>query len=170
MARRDVGANIGAKTGVTMMVSPLNGARTPTGRHAANSGGKPGRSGRKPDEFKRRLETVRDEKALPVLEEILGGTISYPLNGTCEHCGKVSRGPTQFGELLKLVPSVDARLRGVDLSMRYTAGLERVIRLEGGIDGTRQAFDAVKQTIRRVLAPDEADDLIAAIHADLKRL
>jgi hypothetical protein len=34
------------------MRSPLNGAETPTGAHPGNTGGKKGRSGRKPDAFK----------------------------------------------------------------------------------------------------------------------
>src|SRR5206468_3538797 len=99
----------------------------PVGAHAGNSGGKPGRSGRKSDEFKAKLEEIRDTKGLPVLEEIIGGTITYNLTGVCEHCKKESTGPANIADVLKLVPSVDSRLRGVDLSLRYTVGLEKVI-------------------------------------------
>lgn len=124
-----------------VMVSPLNGARSPTGAHPGNTGGKPGRSGRRPDAFKARLEAIRDEHGLPVLEEILGGA-AYP---------------------------PEARLRAVDLSMRYTLGLEKTIRLEGPFDVAR-AFDRMKDVIRRQLAPETAALIIDSIHEELRHL
>jgi hypothetical protein len=151
------------------MVSPLNGARCPTGAHPGNTGGLPGRSGRPADEFKAKLEGIRDAKGLPVLEEIISGTITYHLTGVCEHCKKESTGPANIADVLKLVPSVDSRLRGVDLSMRYTVGLEKVIRLEGP-HGIREAFEAIKATIRGRLAPDAATLLIDEIQTNLKTL
>lgn len=50
----------GKKTGTAnrLMVSPRSGAAIPTGAHPANTGGKPGRSGRKADEFKRRMAAL----------------------------------------------------------------------------------------------------------------
>jgi hypothetical protein len=134
-----------------------------------NSGGKPGRSGRPSDEFKAKLEGIRDTKGLPVLEEIIGGTVTYSLNGVCTYCGKTSIGPETLGDVLKLVPSVDSRLRGVDLTMRYSVGLEKTIRLEG-LHGIREAFEMIKTTIRGRLAPDAASLLIDDIQTNLKTL
>lgn len=131
--------------------------------------GHKGGGGRKRDEFKARLEAVRDEHALPVLEEILGGEIAYKLNATCEHCGKVSTGPSTIGEILRLTPTTDARLRAVDTALKFTLGLEKTVRLEG-LDGVREAFEAVKTAVRATLPPETANEVLVAIHGELKKL
>ena len=161
--------NTGKKTGNGVMQSPRSGAVVPTGAHPGNTGGKPGRSGRRSDAFKQRLEAIRDEKGMPVLEQVLDGAISYHLTGVCEHCGKTSTGPKKFEDVLKLLPSIDSRLRGVDLSLRYTAGLERVVRLEGAPD-IQRAFDALKAVVRQQLEPSAAAAMLAAMHESLKHL
>jgi hypothetical protein len=142
------------------------GARLPLGAHPGNTGGKPGRSGRKPDEFKELLAGIRDEAGLPLLEEILSGAITYKLNGECSHCGKISTGPDY--ESVK-VPSADVRARVLDMTMRYTVGLEKTIKLEG-VAGTQAAYETIKARIRATLAPDAAVSLIDAITTDLKEL
>ena len=48
------------KTAIKTATSPISGAKIPLGAHPGNTGGKPGRSGRPPDEFKRFLESIRD--------------------------------------------------------------------------------------------------------------
>lgn len=62
----------GKKTGKRTMVSPRSGAEVPTGAHARNTGGKKGRSGRKPDAFKQFLRDVLDSpEAREALERVL---------------------------------------------------------------------------------------------------
>lgn len=134
-----------------------------------NSGGKRGRSGRPSDDFKAKLERIRDAKSLPVLEEILGGTVTYKLNAVCAHCGKTSTGAGTLGDVIKLAPSIDAKLRGADLTMRYTVGIEKTIRLEG-LHGIREAFELIKARIRATLEPDAAALLIDDIQTSLKTL
>lgn len=55
-------AKTGAKSG--MMVSPRSGATIPTGAHPGNTGGKKGRSGRKPEAFTRFLARLRQSPEL----------------------------------------------------------------------------------------------------------
>lgn len=137
--------------------SPRNGYRLPLGAHPKNTGGKKGRSGRKPDAFKRALEEVRDAKGLRVLEAILDGSLEY---------GAL---PADLDPqtLAKLVPTPDARLRAMELLLRYTLPTEKVVRLEG-IQGAQTAFEVIKSRIRAKLAPDVADELIEDIHHALK--
>jgi hypothetical protein len=71
--------------------------------------------------------------------------------------------------VLKFAPSVDSRLRASDMTMRYTAGLEKVIRLEG-FPGVREAFESIKSSIRGRLATDVAASLVQAIQEDLRKL
>ena len=140
------------------------GALLPGGKRGHKGGG-----GRKRDAFKEQLERVRDEHGLPVLEGILGGEIAYKLNATCEHCGKVSTGPSTIGEVLRLAPTTDARLRAVEMALKYTLGLEKTVRLEG-LDGVREAFEAVKTAVRATLPPETANEVLVAIHGELKKL
>ena len=114
----------------------------PVGAHPWNTGGEKGRSGRRTDEFKAKLEAIRDESALPFLERVLAGKVKAP---------------------------VDSRLRCVDLALKYTAAQEKIVRLEGP-EGIQAAFDAIKATVRRQLAPDAAEALLHAMNADLGRL
>lgn len=59
------------KTADKTAVSPLNGARLPLGAHAGNTGGKPGRSGRKPNAFIDECERLTDAIALPKIAAYL---------------------------------------------------------------------------------------------------
>ena len=62
----------GKKTGNRTMVSPRSGAEVPTGNHSGNTGGKKGRSGRKPDAFKQFLrDSLDSEKARKAVETVL---------------------------------------------------------------------------------------------------
>lgn len=146
--------------------SPRNGNRLPIGAHPGNTGGKRKRSGRKPDAFRRALEDIRDEKGIGVLEQVLDGELAYTLCGVCEHCGKPSSGP-KLEELLKLVPSPDTRLRAAEMTMRYTVGSEKTIRLEG-IPGAQAALEVIKGRIRAKLAAAAAEELIEDIHHALR--
>jgi hypothetical protein len=149
-----------------MVVSPIDGATMPSGAHRGNTGGKKGHSGRRPDAFKQQLEQIRDEKGLDVLRDILGGEITYTLNGVCEHCGEQSTGPAAFEGVMKLVPSPETRLRASAMTMQYTIGLTKTIRLEG-IPGLAQSFDLIRSRIRFTLAPELAESLIDSITEDL---
>ena len=100
MARAETGKQPGRTPRKTSRAAPepsVNGGRLRTG-NPGDLGGKPGRSGRKTDAFKERLEAVRDEHSLPMLAEILGGEIRYPLKPVCEHCGRTSH-PERGGQL-----------------------------------------------------------------------
>lgn len=146
--------------------SPRTGYRLPVGAHPGNTGGKKGRSGRKPDEFRRALEEVRDVKGMNVLTQILDGEVTYTLRGACEHCGKASNGP-DMQALAKLIPSPDTRLRAVEHTLRFTLPTEKIVRLEG-LQGAQRAFEVIKTRIRARLAPPAAEELIEDIHQSLK--
>jgi len=56
----------------TARPSPINGQRLPVGAHPGNTGGKKGRSGRKPDEFKAMMRAlVSHDGAAKALQEIV---------------------------------------------------------------------------------------------------
>jgi hypothetical protein len=161
----------GAKTTgqpVGLMVSPLNGATCPTGAHPGNTGGKVGRSGRKPDEFREVLAAVRDERGLGVVEDILRGEIVYTLRGKCEKCGHEAEG-LEIIDPAKLVPSPDTRLRAAEITFKHTLPAEKVIRLEG-FPGVQRAFEVVKARIRAQLSPEVAERVIADIHEHMAGL
>ena len=62
----------GKKTGKRTMVSPRSGAEVPTGNHSGNTGGKKGRSGRKPAAYKQFLrDTLDSPEAREALEKVL---------------------------------------------------------------------------------------------------
>jgi hypothetical protein len=154
-----------AKSGT--MRSPRSGAVVRTGAHPANTGGKKGRSGRKPDAFKEQLAGIRDREGVALLRKLLKGEITYALKGRCTECGKESKGD----ELLRVTPSPDVRARALDMTMRYTVGLERVVRVElEGFRDVARAFDLIKTRIRSTLAPELAEALIDDIQQELRAL
>ncbi len=60
------------KTPELQAPSPLTGKQLPAGAHAGNSGGKPGRSGRKPAEYHQFLrDALSSDKAKQQIEEVL---------------------------------------------------------------------------------------------------
>lgn len=65
MTRRKTGKKTGKQA---VMTSPVNGAQTPTGAHPGNTGGKKGRSGRRPFAFtlfaQDVLESPKTKKAI----------------------------------------------------------------------------------------------------------
>jgi hypothetical protein len=147
---------------ITTMPSKIpqpHGGALHSGGTPGNTGGKPGRSGRKPDEFKRRLEQIRDERGLATLEAILNG---YTLRSACAQCGQPSS--DQLGDL---VPTIEARLRAAELTMRYTIGLTKTIKLDG-VRGVAEAFERIRSRIRASLAPEAAERLISDISDDLR--
>ena len=56
--------------------SPLNGAKIPLGAHAKNTGGKKGRSGRRPDELREMLRAIVERKGIPLLRRIVAGKLN----------------------------------------------------------------------------------------------
>jgi hypothetical protein len=131
------------------------------GAHPKNTGGKRCRSGRPPSEFKKKLEQIRDEQGLPVLEAILSGRIP---GGVCAHCGAEASSDAVCTE----VP-IDARLRAADMTLRYTIGLTKTIKLDG-VRGVAEAFEMIRSRIRVTLAPEQAERLISSIHEDLRKI
>lgn len=66
------GSNGKGKTAAKTAKSPKNGAEIPLGAHPGNTGGKKGRSGRKPDEFKALMrEAASNDRTLEALTAIL---------------------------------------------------------------------------------------------------
>ena len=61
----------GKKPGKGMMVSPRSGAEVPTGAHPQNTGGKPGRSGRKSIAFKTACAGIVNDNVLPKVREYI---------------------------------------------------------------------------------------------------
>ena len=61
----------GNKTGNGTMLSPRNGAVCPTGAHPGNTGGKPGRSGRKAKDFRQLCGEAVDKYARPKAAKVL---------------------------------------------------------------------------------------------------
>lgn len=62
----------GTKTAAKTMTSPLSGSTIPTGAHPKNTGGKKGRSGRKPDWLKKWCDNLlANPKCKKQVKEIL---------------------------------------------------------------------------------------------------
>jgi hypothetical protein len=80
------------KTGFKTAKSPKGGAELPLGAHPGNTGGKKGRSGRKPAAWKEACEkALQDANALPVLQEIISGDIM-------EEVGRDRKGEPIYGD------------------------------------------------------------------------
>ncbi len=60
--RAVAGEKTGNKTGSGTMRSPRSGSEIPTGAHPGNTGGKKGRSGRKPEAFKAMCQALASSK------------------------------------------------------------------------------------------------------------
>lgn len=130
------------------------------------AGGKPGNAGG--GRISERLLEMGDASA-DFIQKTRDGEITYTLNGVCSECGKQSKGPKEFGDLLKLIPSPDTRLRAAEIPLRYTIGRERVIRVEG-FPGAQQAFDVIRQRIRMKLGTQLAEELLEDIQLGLKEI
>ena len=64
------------KTGKKTAISPRSGAEIPVGAHPGNTGGKKGRSGRRPDTIKQLARTILDQnRLLEVVGQIALGRI-----------------------------------------------------------------------------------------------
>ncbi|MDP9176746.1 MAG: hypothetical protein M3O61_03610 [Gemmatimonadota bacterium] len=109
------------------------------------------------------------DRSVDLIEQMHAAEITYSLNAVCEHCGKTSKGPETFGDLLKVVPSPDARLRAAEIPLRYTLGRESIVRLEGFPDAQR-AFFTIEQVMRASLSEPVADSLMAQITESLRTM
>ena len=128
------------------------------------AGGKPGNAGG--GRLTERLFEMGEASA-DFIEQTRKGEITYTLNEVCEHCGKESTGPKTFGDLLKLIPSPDTRLRAAELPIRYTVGRERVIRVEG-FPGAQRVFDIIRSRIRQKLGSGLSEEMLEDIQLALK--
>ena len=128
---------------------------------ALNAGGSPGNrgGGRKPSAFKERLERIRDASAVALLEAVLSGRTPH---ATCEYCGREPS--NSFGEQ---APTIDARLRAAEMTMKYTIGLTKTIQLDG-VRGVAEAFERIRSRIRATLPQEAAERLISSIADDLR--
>lgn len=63
MVARKAPSKTRPKTAAKTARSPKNGAEIPLGAHPGNTGGKPGRSGRPPDEFKQMCQAMASREA-----------------------------------------------------------------------------------------------------------
>ena len=132
------------------MVSPLSGAVCPTGAHPGNTGGKPGRSGRPPNELRELFRTVLDD-GIDLVRDVIQGCATIVLNRVCEHCGKESTGPESIDDLLASVPTVDNRLRAVDTAAKYGLGE----RSEFSEDVVSQNVDAMLTAARSLMSEQD---------------
>jgi hypothetical protein len=130
--------------------------------------GLPGRSGRKSDAFREELAAIRDEEGLALLRQVLSGEVRYTLDAKCEHCGEISvrSDGEKNSTFASLHPSPDVRLRAAELTMKYTVGQEKTVRLEGFV-GAQSAFELIKMVLRAKLGPDQSAEVIADIHREL---
>ncbi|MDB4893566.1 MAG: hypothetical protein JWL61_5421 [Gemmatimonadetes bacterium] len=99
----------------------MNGAQIPLGAHPGNTGGKPGRSGRPPNELREAFRSVLPD-GIDLIHRVIMGEATITLRGKCEHCGEVSKGPTSMDEVLKSAPTVDNRLRAIAEASRFGLG------------------------------------------------
>lgn len=68
------------------------GAQLPLGAHPLNTGGKKGRSGRRPRELREALREGLDRFGVNLAADTLAGRVTYTLEGKCKHYGKKSGG------------------------------------------------------------------------------
>src|SRR5580704_8845020 len=83
------------KTAIKTAKSPRSGSEIPLGAHPGNTGGKKGRSGRKPIAFVQECSRIADEQVLPKVEALL--TASDPSTAewrwAAEYISKYSKSP-----------------------------------------------------------------------------
>jgi hypothetical protein len=130
------------------------------------AGGQPGNRGG--GRISERLLEMGDASA-DFIQRTRDGEITYFLRGICSECKKESKGPKEFGDLLKLIPSPDTRLRAAEIPIKYTIGREKTIRIEG-FRGAERAFSVVRQKIRQKLGTQLAEELIQDIILGLKEV
>ena len=141
---------------------PRRGPQFQKGPDRRRGHGLKGRSGRKPDAFRKALQEIRDTAGLDVVREILAGKVTYVRTGLCGHCRTETHEETAIA-----IPSSDTRLRAAEMTMRYTVGLEKTIRLDGLI-GAQEAFEIIRARIRTNLPTNAADALVADIETALR--
>lgn len=154
-----------------MMVSPVNGAQTPVGSKPG-FGGKPGRSGRKKDEFRAKLTEIVNKRTGFVAEVVDGKVMQraeIPLHAILPHvhCPKC-QGPMLANDAVELglltidgmvSASVKDRLTALDFGAKYGVGALKEVSVEDVRERVRQTLDV----IRGALSADKADAIIADI-------
>ena len=172
-----MGDKTGTKTGIAVMISPISGARTPTGAHPGNTGGKPGRSGRPPALLRQklagtlanRLQVVRDiADGVPMVKTRIALRDVLPhLTGVlhCSSCGAdyiVSGNDAESGDIeITAVGSATPRdrLMALDLAGRYGLGAARDVNIEN----VRERMQRTLEIIRRRCPPELAVEIITAM-------
>lgn len=170
----EVTQNAIGKTGTKtrMMVSPVNGAQTPVGSKPGY-GGKPGRSGRKRDEFRQKLTEIVGKRTGFVADVVDGKVMQraeFPLLMVARHvrCAEnedheiVPLNPETAG-LVTIVGEVSAsvkdRISALDFGAKYGVGTLKEVSVEDVRGRVRQTLDV----IRGALPADQADAIIASI-------
>lgn len=113
------------KTAKKTAISPRNGAEIPLGAHVANTGGKAGRSGRPPNEFREQLRTIlEDERVQAAFMSIITDPKHPQFSQLWAKAAAYAYGqPTQ-----KIEVEPDSRfLTGEELMNRILERLPRVI-------------------------------------------
>ncbi|HEY9227379.1 MAG TPA: hypothetical protein VIP11_12070 [Gemmatimonadaceae bacterium] len=138
------------QTGVdgSFMVSPLNGARCPTGAHPGNTGGKPGRSGRPASEVREACLLAFDER-IPRLAMIADGIVNF--TQACPKCGHTEATPP-----LPVTEVSDMRA-AIDQLGKYGLGE----RSEFSGDVVAANVDAMLQLAQSLMS---ADDFVTYCH------
>ena len=137
---------------------PQGGAQLPLGAHPQNTGGKKGRSGRRPSELREALRKGIDRHGINLVADTLAGRVSYTLEGKCEHCGKKSGGSK---EKATASASLDTRLRAFELAARYSIGPYPSI----SVADLRIALKASLDLICAHVSPEKAEEIIAGMRA-----
>ena len=109
------------RNGQTYMVSPISGAECPTGAHPGNTGGKPGRSGRPPNELREAFRNVLPD-GIDYIHSVIKGETTITLREKCAHCGKAPKGIARAEDVIATAPTVDNRLRAVSDAARFGLG------------------------------------------------
>jgi len=93
------------------------GALLPGGKRGNAGGGRPR------DAIREAYVNVLTEHGVAFIRDVVEGRVVTPLPEGCEHCGhEPTNGSVVETHALRMAPSVDARLRAIDIANRYGLG------------------------------------------------
>jgi hypothetical protein len=110
--------------------------------------------GRPKDEVREKLLGLANGKGFDFLDQLMDGKVDVKLIGVCPKCGE--RSATSMDDMKALAEqirtSVDQRLKGLDLSLRYGAGTKDELDVASHPDAQRFA-NAYKQALEEAVTP-----------------